>query len=115
MAERLVRRAHRGRRVAVHMDDLVVCRDSRRWRAHKEREAERCVFDVVVEYGCRRNTVMANAGQLAVVSPRLARSSVSLAGWWPTIEYICARVSWMRTGRFSTFAASAVNSVCGQT
>ena len=30
MAERLVRRAHRGRRVAVYMHDLVVRRDSRR-------------------------------------------------------------------------------------
>ena len=22
-----------------------------------------------------------------------------VAGWWPTMEYICARVSWTRTGR----------------
>jgi len=48
--------------------------------------------------------------------PSAASSIVWIvAGWWPTIEYICARVSWMRTGRFSALAAIAVSSVCGQT
>src|SRR5208337_5236376 len=38
----------------------------------------------------------------------------TVAGWWPAIEYICARVSCTRTGRFATFAASAASNVCGQ-
>src|SRR6266446_444672 len=56
--------------------------------------------------------------RMPVNLPSLPAPSVivwMVAGWWPTIEYICARVSCSRTGRFRTFAASAASRVCGQT
>ena len=67
MPERLVGRAHRGRRIAIHMDDLVVRRDAPAGRPQRARDQRR-ILDVVIEDRRRRNALVADAGQLAILA-----------------------------------------------
>ena len=66
MAERLMRRAHRGRSVAVDVHHLVVCLDAARRTPQRARRV-RGVFDITVEHRRRRNAFVANPQQLAVL------------------------------------------------
>ena len=64
VSERLVRRAHHRRRVAVRVDDLVIRRDAAR-RTPQRATRIRRVFDVVVEHRRRRDAFVADRSQSA--------------------------------------------------
>ena len=67
MAERLVGGAHRGRRVTVHVGDLVPRRDPPAGAPQRAR-AERRVLDVVIEHRRWRNALVTDAGQPAILA-----------------------------------------------